>query len=253
MLNNEIRSEPGDVRVGKVSFRVANLTSAADTIIRIAHDASPTPIRLANAYCVALASKRPEYESLMAGPGINYPDGTPVAWFMRRTNRAARTVRGPSVFCEVLSMSRMGSLRHYFVGTNDETLASLTAEIERRYPGVAIAGFHAPEYGPVTEAGLSTITARIRAAEPDIVWVALGTPKQDFAAAKIAEELGIPCVGVGAAFDFVSGSVPEAPAWMQNRGLEWLYRLAREPRRLWRRYTVENLQFLYSVLAHSRQ
>ncbi|MDH3052484.1 WecB/TagA/CpsF family glycosyltransferase [Gordonia alkanivorans] len=188
----------------------------------------------------------------MAGDGINYPDGSPVVLFMRlfapSGSRRPERVRGPSLFREVIAQSEGTSIRHFFAGATQETLALMAAKIEEEYPRARIEGVHSPPFAPVTEEYIDAIADVIGANRCDLVWVGLGTPKQDIVAAGLARRLGVPCVGVGAAFDFVAGTIPEAPEIYQRLGMEWVYRLISEPRRLWRRYTIGNLQFLRAVV-----
>ncbi|MDV7991229.1 WecB/TagA/CpsF family glycosyltransferase [Rhodococcus sp. IEGM 1374] len=238
------------VHVGGIPFQVTSLELATQTVLRLSSQKRPISVRFANAYCVAVANKDPKYCTLLASEGINFPDGAPIVWFMRRSSSGrgvAGRVRGPSLFGSVLDSGRGIGIRHFFLGTTDETLKSMIERVSTQYPGINIAGSYAPRFGPVDKEFVKHATSKILAAEPQIVWVALGTPKQDFATAKLAESTQIPCVGVGAAFDFMAGSVPEAPLWMQNNGVEWIFRLASEPRRLWRRYVFGNLAFLYAV------
>jgi len=183
--------------------------------------------------------------------GVTLPDGTPVAWAMRRHSASARTVRGPALFERTIDLGRKTAVRHFFLGSREETLAELMKELEARYPGVQTAGCYAPPFGPVDDLMLDDVAKRVKEADPDVLWVALGTPKQDFATAELASRLGVPCIGVGAAFDFVAGTVREAPEWLRGSGLEWLFRFASEPRRLWKRYLFGNTRFLISALVES--
>ncbi|MDF0530640.1 WecB/TagA/CpsF family glycosyltransferase [Tsukamurella sp. 8F] len=218
------------------------------------HGAAGTPVRLSNAYCVALANQDPEYRAVLAGPGWNFPDGAPVAYFMRRQNRKSPSerVRGPSLFAAVLDRGRSAGLRHFMLGATQDTLDRLVESIGNRYPGAEVAGTYSPPFGPLDESFYTESIARIEESGADVVWVGLGTPKQDFAAAELARRVPLPFLGVGAAFDFVAGVVPEAPLWVQRSGFEWLYRLVSEPRRLWRRYLIGNTQFLWSVATAPR-
>ncbi|MDV6241222.1 WecB/TagA/CpsF family glycosyltransferase [Rhodococcus opacus] len=224
---------------------------ARDAILEYAKGRSPIPVRLSNAYCVSLASNDPSYAALTNGPGVTFPDGTPVVWFMRTKNRMAQTVRGPSLFTAVMEAGRSAGIQHFLLGTDDTTLSNLVTSLERKFPGVSIAGVHAPAFGPLDEAFYKEAVKLIQTANPDLIWIALGTPKQDFAAAELSKRTGLPCIAVGAAFDFVSGVTKEAPKWVQGTGIEWIYRFSQEPRRLWRRYTFGNLRFLYSAIVHS--
>ncbi len=231
-------------RVGDFAFAVTSFDDAVDTVVSAARSHTGIPIRLSNAYCVSLATREPDYAAVLGGDGVTYPDGAPVAWCLRRLgNPHAERVRGPSLFTAVLDRGREAGLGHFFLGATDHTLDALAAEASRRFPGVRIADRHAPPFGPLTEDFYDDATRRIASAGADIVWVGMGTPKQDVAAAELARRTGVPVVGVGAAFDFVAGTVREAPSWIQRSGFEWLYRLAAEPRRLWRRYLVGNSHF----------
>lgn len=237
------------VDVASVPFRVATCDSAADEVLGLARARVAQPVRLANAYSLASASKSPEYFRVISGAGSNYPDGAPVVWFMRlfSRSRCPGRVRGPSLFRRVLEKSRDTGLRHMFVGATEETLTRLIAAIDKEYPGVEVGGVYAPPFASVSDAFIEDIAQVAQYHDCDLVWIGLGTPKQDIVAALLAERVNAPCVGVGAAFDFVAGTVPEAPEFYQRFGLEWIYRFASEPRRLWRRYTIGNLHFLLAV------
>lgn len=242
------------IRVGKVPFDVSTIQGAVDRIMLAAENREGIPVRLSNAYCVALASKDSEYERLLGGHGLNFPDGAPVAWVMKARNRSnipVSRVRGPSFFFESIARSHNTQIRHFFLGTTDETLSSLVRTLKSEYPELNVAGTYAPPFAPLSESFIQDCYERIKESRADIVWVGLGTPKQDFVAAQLAARLDVPCAGVGAAFDFAAGTVREAPAWIQRSGTEWLYRLMSEPKRLWKRYLFGNARFIYSALAES--
>lgn len=243
------------VEVGRVPFEVTDLSSAVQLTIEAAESARSVPIRLSNAYCVALADQDSDYMELLRGPGLNFPDGMPVVWFMKR--RVAEDVvpgrvRGPSFFEKTLDEGRSVGLRHFLLGTTEDTLEKLVRAAGEKYPGVEIVGSYAPPFAPVDEEFHAGCVAAVSGTRAQIIWVALGTPKQDFLAKELADRTGMPCAGVGAAFDFTAGVTPEAPVWIQNSGLEWLHRLASEPGRLWRRYLFGNIRFLRSALRDSR-
>lgn len=237
------------VKVGEIPFASSTLEEATQEVLGLAKRRQAVSVRLANAYCVALASKDEAYGRLLNRDGVNYPDGLPVVWCMRGLlgSEQAGRVRGPSLFLQVLDKGRAQNVRHFFLGSTESTLKLLTANIEERFEGLDIAGSYAPPFGPVDSEFLADACARVLLTDADIVWVALGTPKQDFAASALAAALGRPCVAVGAAFDFAAGTVNEAPKWMRDSGFEWLYRFGSEPSRLWKRYTIGNLSFLAIV------
>ncbi|WP_307096260.1 WecB/TagA/CpsF family glycosyltransferase [Rhodococcus sp. SORGH_AS_0301] len=236
-------------------FEVTSLTKATSTVMALARDQSAQPIRLANAYCVAAANSDDTYMEILRGPGMNFPDGSPVVWFMRRSKGVGQRpgrVRGPSLFAQCLDEGREHDVKHFFVGTTTSTLELLQSEAERRYPGLEITGTYAPKFAPVSNEMIQEIADEVNARESDIVWIAMGTPKQDFVAAALAPLVNKPCIGVGAAFDFIAGTSREAPLWVQNSSFEWLYRLAREPKRLWRRYLIGNLVFLKAAVSSNQ-
>ncbi|WP_415976060.1 WecB/TagA/CpsF family glycosyltransferase [Rhodococcus sp. 077-4] len=246
-------SRVNTIFVGSVPFEVTTLRRASQLVIENGMQKRGVSIRLANAFCVARAAEDAEYDRLLNGPGINFPDGTPVVWAMRiqsANGPKPERVRGPSLFEEVIDIGRASTSRHFLLGTTAETLNLLESKIQARYPGTVIAGRHAPEFGPVDDKFVTEAAIIIESSKTDIVWIALGSPKQDFASVQLAKAVGRPCIGVGAAFDFMAGTAREAPPWMQRNGLEWIYRFATEPRRLWSRYTIGNVQFVRSIARH---
>jgi N-acetylglucosaminyldiphosphoundecaprenol N-acetyl-beta-D-mannosaminyltransferase len=245
--------------VGGVPFEVTSLSTASAWLVRAIAEGpliEGVPIRLSNAYCVALAQTNADYKAVLAGDGLTFADGAPVAWaqqfFLRGhpLHSKAGRVRGPSFFTSVIDQGQSHNLRHFFLGSTPQTLELLEAELKARFPTIRISGTLAPPFGPVDEGFIAEAIESIEAADPQIVWIGMGTPKQDHAAAELAKRLPLAFVGVGAAFDFVAGTVTEAPRIIQRSGFEWLYRLAKEPRRLGKRYLVGNLEFIRAVLRH---
>jgi N-acetylglucosaminyldiphosphoundecaprenol N-acetyl-beta-D-mannosaminyltransferase len=129
-------------------------------------------------------------------------------------------------------------------------LEALVNQIAKDYPDLELVGAESPPFRDLTEVEQREQIARIHAAKANVVWLGLGTPKQDFEAARIARGAPVVAIGVGAAFDFVAGSLREAPRWMQRSGLEWLFRLVSEPRRLWRRYTAGSARFVAAAMRY---
>lgn len=241
------------VTVARVPFHVTTLEDASDWIVESASQRRAHPnVRLANAYNVALAQTDAEYGSLLIDEGLNFPDGAPVAWFMNRHREVGRAgrVRGPSLFPLTLEKSVARGTRHFLLGGTPETLARLEENINADYPGIVIAGSYSPPFASIDAAYISDCAERVQASGADIVWLGLGTPKQDQLGSALAREISTVTVNVGAAFDFLAGTVDEAPVWVQRSGFEWLFRLASEPRRLWRRYLIGNIQFLSAAILH---
>ncbi|MDD9205619.1 WecB/TagA/CpsF family glycosyltransferase, partial [Georgenia sp. 10Sc9-8] len=246
-------AEPAETTtVARVPFLASTLDGAAEQLVKYAlsnrRNQVGLPVRLANAYSLACASQDAGYLDLLQGPGVNLPDGTPVAWAMGVLGDApAEKVRGASFFRTVLQRGADRGLRHYFFGTSPETLDKMVRRVTAQSPGLRIAGASAPPMGSVEDILTESVIRSIGDARPDVVWVGLGSPKQDYVARILAERLGLPCIGVGAAFDFVAGTKCEAPRLLQRLGLEWTHRLLSEPRRLWRRYAFGNTRFAMLV------
>jgi N-acetylglucosaminyldiphosphoundecaprenol N-acetyl-beta-D-mannosaminyltransferase len=148
---------------------------------------------------------------------------------------------------DVVRAGQTIGLQHYFYGGTDEILGAFVDRLHREAPDILVAGFEAPPFRPATDSELDELAKRVVDLDVDIVWVGLGTPKQDHFVSDFAKRSGRTCIAVGAAYDFLSGSKQQAPSWMQQRGLEWVFRLITEPRRLWRRYLIGNALFVYGV------
>ncbi|WP_404443836.1 WecB/TagA/CpsF family glycosyltransferase [Microbacterium marinum] len=231
--------------MGDVSFAAAGFDAAAAWIIRAANAGVPVSVHFANAYSVAVAADNEDYARVL-GEGVTFADGAPIAWLMshgRRADRKAHLVRGPSIFRTLVSRA---GIPGFLVGSTGRTLSLIEQRVESE--GGRLAGKFAPDFGPVDDALVLEIARRVNDSEAKVVWVGMGSPKQDFLCAQLAPLVGRPCLGVGAAFDFYAGTVTEAPRWLQGSGLEWVYRFAKEPRRLARRYTVGNFRFARAVL-----
>ncbi|WP_375686960.1 WecB/TagA/CpsF family glycosyltransferase [Pseudooceanicola sp. LIPI14-2-Ac024] len=182
---------------------------------------------------------------------LTVADGMPMVWAIRRDGHdMPGRVYGPDLMLNVLAAGLDGRRRHFLYGSTPEVLALLREKLSDRFPGVEIVGAYSPPFRALTEEEEDGIATVINDARPDIVWVGLGTPKQELWMGAMRDRLDAPMlIGVGAAFDFHAGLKPQAPGWMQQRGLEWLFRLSTEPRRLWRRYahTVPNYIVLSSL------
>lgn len=173
-------------------------------------------------------------------------DGMPVVWWGRAHGyKEARRVYGPDLMAESCRTSALLGLKHFLCGGGEGVAASLADCLVKRFPGLNIVGILVPPFRPLDNDDYRALAAEITASGADIIWVGLGSPKQELFMAELAVHLrrGV-LVGVGAAFDFLSGRKPQAPIWIQRSGFEWLFRLATEPRRLWKRYSINNSLFV---------
>ncbi|GGW61092.1 hypothetical protein GCM10010320_47770 [Streptomyces caelestis] len=209
-------------------------------------------VHLSNAYTLALADRDPELRGILRSASLNLPDGQPVVWANRLLHRSAALpgtrVYGPDLLTDVFALTQHTDLNHYLLGSTPQVLDALHRELRRRYPGARIVGTCSPPFRPLTVDERRQQVEEIRSAGADIVWVGLGTPKQDRRAAELCDALPVVAVAVGAAFDFIAGNKPQAPHWIRHNGLEWLFRLGCEPRRLWRRYLFGNARFVQGVV-----
>ncbi len=192
---------------------------------------------------------RADVRAALSGARWVVPDGVPVVWALRLLgSTGAGRVYGPDLLGRLVRAGVERGWSHFFIGGEEGVAQELATVLVQRHPTLRVAGWHCPpfrEWGPEDERAM---IARINSADPTVVWVGLGSPKQDLWMARFRPELRAPLlVGVGAAFNFLTGRSVQAPRWMQRSGLEWLHRLAHEPRRLWRRYLFYNPFFVWLI------
>lgn len=182
--------------------------------------------------------------------GLTTADGMPMVWAGRWAgSKAIARVYGPDLMEALLARGAREGWTSYFVGGGPGVAEKLTLRLRESNPAIAVVGHASPPFRPVSESEDRELTDAINQAGPDIVWVGLGTPKQELWMAAHRPVLQAPVlIGVGAAFDYGAGTLRQAPRWMQRHGLEWLFRLAVEPRRLWRRYMVNIPRFVAGLL-----
>jgi N-acetylglucosaminyldiphosphoundecaprenol N-acetyl-beta-D-mannosaminyltransferase len=204
-------------------------------------------------HSLMVARHDPAMRAALAGAAMNVPDGRPLVWALGMLGeRLPDRVYGPELmdrFCA--RAARRGHRIWLYGGATGQALGALVEALVSRHPGLVVAGSWSPPHRPLTPAEEREVAARIDSDSPDVVWVGLGVPKQELWMARMRPLLEAPVlVGVGAAFDFLAGRKRQAPAWMQARGLEWLFRLSQEPVRLLPRYLRYNPAF---VAAFARQ
>ncbi len=202
---------------------------------------------------VMSAREDPQTLAAVLGATLAVPDGQPLVWALRALGHARATrIYGPDLMAHFCARAaQAGTSIYLYGGRTPEALALLEARLRERFPGLLIAGGFSPPFRELSAEEERDVVAAIDGSGAQVVWVGTGQPKQEKWMLAMRPRLSAPLlVGVGAAFDFHAGLVSQAPAWMQQGGLEWLYRLSREPRRLWRRYARYNPLF---VAAFARQ
>jgi len=176
----------------------------------------------------------PELRRIYNASGMTTPDGMPLVWLSRLHGyHHVDRVYGPDLMLALCERSVKRGYRHFFYGGAEGVPEHLAARLQSRFPGLIVAGTYSPPFRPLRPEEDEQIVQLINETSPDIVWVGLGSPKQERWMAEHIDRLTAPVlIGVGAAFDFHTGRKPQAPRWMQRSGLEWLFRLLTEPRRL---------------------
>jgi len=217
-----------------VRVSAVNLQSASDQIEDAIQDGRRGYVCLCGAHGLVDSQSDPALRAAYNSAFLVTPDGMPLVWELHRQGHSeAGRVYGPDLMLEMFGRG----LRHFLYGASPGTVMRLATRLHAQFPRAAIVGTYSPPFRALTEQEEEDIAHRIDAAKPDIVWVGLGAPKQELWMQRMCARLEAPMlIGVGAAFDFHAGEKPQAPAVMQSNGLEWLFRLVSEPRRLWRRY-----------------
>lgn len=179
---------------------------------------------------------------------LTVPDGMPLVYIGRAVGyKDMRRCYGPDLMLAIMEASVQNNYTHFFYGGKDGVAEALKQAMEERFPGVRIVGTFTPPFRPLDENEKTALITRVERLKPNIIWVGLSTPKQELFMHEYMPLLAANLmVGVGAAFDFHTGQIKSAPPWMQKIALEWFYRLLQEPRRLWRRYLINNPLFIWN-------
>ena len=195
------------------------------------------------------AHKNPDFKSVLNSADLWVPDGIAPVWIARlKGNRGVVRTPGAEIMQAYFKLADENGYSSFFYGDTEETLANLKRRLQADYPGHTIAGVFSPPFRSLTETEDNNIIQMINNSRPDVLWVALGMPKQDRWIFEHLDRLRVPiAVGVGAAFSFISGDVKRVPEWIGRFGLEWLWRLSREPKKLWKRDFVDGPMFLFNV------
>lgn len=207
-----------------------------------------------NVHTVMEAADDPTYAAVLRHATVATPDGTPLVWMLRALGHRRQTrVYGPDLLLAFADYGARTGAGQYFYGGAPGVAETLARRLAARFPGFRCVGVESPPYRELSAEEDAAVVARINASGADVVWVALGAPKQERWMAAHAGRIGATLVGVGAAFDFHAGTVRQAPRWMMRLGLEWLFRLGAEPGRLWKRYVWHNPRFVWRALMQYRR
>lgn len=222
------------VRVSAINMDLALATIAAWIARREPHYVTVTPL-----HAIIDCNEQPELMPIFNGSGMTTPDGMSIVWLLRRRGfKDVDRVYGPDLMQAVFDRSQATGWKHFLYGGAEGVAKELAAKLTAKYPRATVAGTYTPPFRPLTPEEDEDVRERIRASGADIVWVGISSPKQERWMVEHCGKVGAPVlIGVGAAYDFLSGRKKQAPRWIQRSGTEWLFRLATEPGRLWKRYS----------------
>lgn len=202
-------------------------------------------ICVSNAHTSVMAHDDPSYWACQAESVMSVPDGKPLSIVGRKAVASMDRVTGPDLMREIFEISSLHGWSHYFYGNETKNLEALRDALQKEYPSLEIAGMEPSVFRPLTYGEKCDLSQRIADSGADFAWIALGAPRQELLMHELKGGPQPLMIGVGGAFNVLAGVVPEAPIWIQNLSLEWLYRLIQEPKRLFKRYLVTNTKFLF--------
>lgn len=233
-----------------VNILVADMERMVDFVEKNVKKLKGEYVCVSNGHTTVTAFEDEEYRKIQNGAVLNFPDGEPLSIVSRKRGfKEAQRVTGPDFMEQMFLKGRDGDgLRHFFYGGSQDTLDTLKSVLEEKYHGIQIAGMYSPPYRPLTEEEDKEAIRMINESQADIIWVGLGAPKQE---KWMADHKGKVCglmFGVGAGFDYHAGKLKRAPKWMQKISMEWFVRLLQDPKRLWKRYLVTNVKFIWYIL-----
>jgi N-acetylglucosaminyldiphosphoundecaprenol N-acetyl-beta-D-mannosaminyltransferase len=240
-------SAPASADVVGVPIAVTDYGRTLDWIDAMVAERQHGYVCVCNVHTVMAAREDSALRAALLSSSLNVPDGQPLVWALNALGNSLHDrVYGPELMARAFARAPSSGHRFYLYGGRDhDALVQLGVRLRRRFPGASIVGGYAPPFRPLASDERAAIIDEINRSGADVVWVGIGVPKQEKWMAAMRPELEAPVlVGVGAAFDFHAGLVPQAPPVLQGAGLEWAYRLAHEPRRLWRRYLRYNPRFV---------
>jgi N-acetylglucosaminyldiphosphoundecaprenol N-acetyl-beta-D-mannosaminyltransferase len=218
---------------------------AIDILVQWSRERQSRYVSICNVHSVVTAKRNPVFRRVVNEADMATPDGMPLVWVLRRVGfQRQERINGPDLMWRLCGQAAEKGLSIFLYGSTPETLERLTTNLRIAFPQLTIAGVYSPPFRLLSDEEEQEIIDRLNRSGAHIVFVGLGCPKQEFWMATHRGKVRAVMIGVGAAFDYHAGTVKRAPLWMQQSGLEWLYRLVCEPKRLWKRYLVTNSLFL---------
>ena len=224
-----------------------SFADGVDRLRQLVRRQQPAYVSCANAYSLSMSLSDKKLQSVLCRADMTTADGVPVVWAMKLLG-AGNAERVHNDDLVLACCERFPEWKHYLVGGAAGQPEIVAAAMCQRFPGIDIVGVQATPIRPLPAENSLQIVAAIEKSEADIVWVGMGTPAQDFWMSEVSPELNIPLVGCGSLFDLLAGRTRAAPEWVKRNGLQWLFRLLQEPRRLLFRYSYHNTRFLFAFI-----
>ncbi|MEX1241862.1 MAG: WecB/TagA/CpsF family glycosyltransferase [Cyclobacteriaceae bacterium] len=242
---NSNTSKTGRKALLGTSITTGSYRDLLDAILSLAEKKIPSYVCFANVHMVVEAHRDPSFQKLLHDAAVVAPDGKPVSLLLRLTQGLKQDrVCGMDMFPDILARAEASEKSVYFYGTTPQLLARIAEKARKEFPALKIAGYHSPPFRALSEREKCDIISMINEANPDLVFVSLGCPKQERWMAENRNKIGACLLGLGQAFKVYAGEEKRLPKWMRDLALEWAYRLYLEPGRLWKRYLYTNTIFL---------
>lgn len=242
------------VNIIGVQISAVNMDEVLSLLKRKINEIRGQYICAANVHTTVYACEHPEYKKIQNQSYLTLPDGKPLSIVGKKKGyKNMGRVTGPEFLENVLKISEQNGWKHYFYGNTKENLEKLIDYLKKEYPNLEIVGYEPSIFRVLEPKEEKELVERINMSSPDFVWVGLGAPRQEEFCSKLCAKTKSVWVGVGGAFNVLAGIIPRAPEWMQKYCLEWLYRLMKEPRRLFKRYFATNTKFIYYLMKYKNK
>ena len=231
-----------------IDFAVSNVENAVLYVRTHIKDMIGKYICFCNVHTTVEASEHPDYMKIQNGSALTFPDGQPIVGRIRKAGFIkAERIAGPDFMQAMFESTMDGKVSHFFYGSSEETIELLKKKLPEKFPGMDIRGFYSPPFRALTAEEDEEIVRMLNASGAELIWIGLGAPKQEKWMAEHQGKVSGVMLGVGAGFNFFAGNIKRAPLWMQKIGVEWLYRLFQDPKRLLKRYLESNAKFIWKV------
>ena len=254
MKKQELLNEPKRVSVIGVPISIVNLDIATNFVAENLENIRGQYICATNAHACVMAHENKDYMKVQSESIMSLPDGKPLAVTGNKKGyKVMEKTTGMRFMQTIMTDKRFANCKHYFYGNSKENLNMMIEKVKKDYPNLNICGYEPSVFHDLSEQEVVDLVDRINKSKADFVWVGLGAPRQEILMNRMKDKTNSIMVGVGGVFNILAGIVNDAPKWMQKAGLEWFYRLLKEPKRLFKRYLVTNSKFIYYNLSNKKK